>query len=659
MKFKSLSVAALVILFAPIGLSDHTADDSQVAGIVGDQTVTYSGVGSDGNLVIEDASFDQFGPHAYRLFVSCGSKRYRATIKNFDQNDVTNQATPGHDTEYIFRDIFPEQIPCSIGSNYKVNMTIWSNPLGSPDTLEYYSTGTVDVVSGMSNPNKGYHIVSRHQVRPDPDKASKARDFFLTDEPWYDNEGVLEINEFPDRDGGKRPVEKGAFFLISEADTEQTVPNKGDNGIYIAQYGNIIRSFDQSLGDHVLARYTKARGGPQNEGWSITGRDPVAHIQQSLNREFDENYIKEYGKNGEGGCHVYEAGTISGAGYEWGSNCAPLHNNGVYEPQGEIIVASEPDTSFADRSDRPLSISPKTHFYVCRNHPSNSEWQGTEPSNSKVVKVQKKVAGNLVDEWKYYHCNTFNDWDEIDCPPGQEVDRESGELRCADKDPVTVEVDFFNMSSVPRPSGAAGDELIAGFKISPPEIRKYENLMDQELQRIDAECWMGDDDRYPGDHDVPNDETGTFSLNYDNIGSGDAWVLGKIPYRRGVNNQTYSCVWGFGPQKQVESFNVDGPVYTESGVYESTKYRPLRSVEGDRIDVNYTKTIQPEYANLAKPSELKESVDRTDLWTPYSSEDTRSYVSSIEEDMFSYSNAFPYCTTPTSPSSILAEVICS
>jgi hypothetical protein len=612
-----------------------------------DHDVYYGGTGPDSNVVLEGDT--RAFTYDYNLYVTCGGNRYKEDLP-YKADTVVGSTAP---YDYVFKNLVPGEadIMCGLGQDYKMNLTIFD----SFNNIVATDTGTLDVESKMSNPNKGHYIVSRFGVRTDPNKPSKARDFFLTNEPWYDDDNS-NFNEFPDRDSG-RPVEKGAFFLISEADGN--LNDNSDEGIYISSYGSIIKPFSSSLGDYVLGRYTTSRGGPP-EGWYAGG--PPEHISQSLNREFAGSYLKQYGtepiigSNVQGGCHVASGSPA----YEWRGNCAPLHNNGVYEPQGELIVASEPSATFADPGDVPLSISPKTHFYVCRNHPTDSNWQGTQPSNSKVVKVQQKEpAGNLVDEWKYYRCNTLNDWEEVECEPGQEVADEGSGLECVNKDPVTVEVQFFNMSSVPRPSGAAGDTIKAGFKIESSEIQKYEDLMGEALKRIDAECWMGDDDQRPSSESA----SGTFRLNYDQIGSGDAWVLGKIPYRNGVNNQTYSCVWGFSEEAEYSTGGI-GSVLLNEGIYESTRNRPLRSVEGSRINVNYTKTIQPEYINLAKPTELDERVDRADLWTPYSSEDTRSYIDSTEEDMFDAPfDETPYCEQPPYSTGALQkvydEIICT
>lgn len=55
---------------------------------------------------------------------------------------------------------------------------------------------------------------------------------------------------------------------------------------------------------------------------------------------------------------------------------------------------------------------------------------------------------------------------------------------------------------------------------------------------------------------------------------------------------------------------------------------------------------------------IDEGLDRT-VWDKYSGDDKRGNVDSTDEDMFAYSDAFPYCEPPPSGTSIFDHIVCS
>ncbi|NMI88944.1 hypothetical protein GLU26_00365 [Nanohaloarchaea archaeon] len=613
----------VVLLFSLVLLTSTTTAQLYDA----DHTIEIKEAGftspSDGKITYTDdisitATCD---PDTGRCLATGGGNSLRDIEVSCKQDDVSisisGQYSAGTlvDAEGVRTSTIPGELYCGLGQH--------EIKLIDPNTGKTLVSKTFEVHSSKNgHPNKGYYIVLRLR-----NNNAKLEDFFLTNEPWYDKDGgALGYNEFPDLDSG-RALPKGALFLGSEAD--RNILDKSDEGVWVASYGDIIRPFNSALWDHVSYAYDTGDG---SAGWFAGDNGGKTHVKNTMKTDFGS--LTE-------GPEIDQKCSVADNNYPWNGNCAPLHQNGDYRPQGEIIVASEPSKStFADTGD-PLSRADTTHFYVCR-----TDYKGTKPSNSKVVKVQEASRSVMVDNWKYYRCNEANDWQRIECPPGQKVEERANKLECVDKDPVTVDVDFFNMSGVPQKS--SGDSIIAGFKIESSEVAKYESFMDEDLKQVDAECWMGDDDQRPG-----TSGTGTFRLNYD--GSGDAWVLGEIPYRTGVNNNTYSCIWGFSQEAVYTS--TSPPRLLTPSIYASTRVIPFQSVEGGRSDKDYS-TIRNEYINLGA-GELDESVSRSDLWDPYSTGDDRPYVDSTQTDMFSYSDAFPYCTTPTTPSSVLANIVCS
>lgn len=557
--------------------------------------------------------------------------------------DAVRSAVPGGGSEldgtsgFNFGSIeVPADFSCGLGTH---EMTLKISEPESPSYTwdgEVTSSLTIDT-NKDGHPNKGRYIVLRLRGNND-----KLEDFFLTNEPWYDADpsDATPFNEFPDEATGT-PLPKGALFMGSEAD--RNLFDKSDEGVWVANYGEVIEPFG-SLWERIERPYDTGDTEDGSPGWFAGDNDGQKHVKNTMKTDFSS--LSE-------GPKFDQKCSVASNNYKWRGNCAPLHDNGEYEPQGEIIVASETDTELSDHQSpyvSSLSIDESTYFFVCRSQGGGSDWQGDKPSNSKVVKVRQRDSsvprgfGNLEDEWEYYFCNEANDWEEVECPPGQQTrfDSITEEIECKNKDPVTIDVEFFNISDAPPKS--SGSPLIAGFKVDSSEISKYEDFMGQSLKRIDAECWMGDDDPTPGTSgtgisELPGtSDTGIFRLNYD--GSGDAWVLGEIPYRTGFNNNTYSCIWGFSDKKKTLSPD-------DYGIYESTRYPPLRSVESGKIDVDYS-TLAQKRANTPN-RELQEGISRNTMWRPYQTgADTRPYIDTTlsQTDMFNYPDEFPYCEQP-------------
>jgi hypothetical protein len=591
---KTLSLA--VLLIGSIGLVQSPSPSYT------DKTVTYGGQYTD----FQAQRFEAGGYYAE----ACGDK----TGVNKDQ-PLNGADAP----VYI-----PSDLPCGLGT-YE-----WSRDwftLGGPTQGPF----ELKVTASKDNPNKGYYIVTRFGLASDQTLKSNIHmeDFFLTNKPWYDDDNSNGFNEFPDRDSG-RPIPKGAFYLASEADRGVVGPDrKSDEGVFIADYGDIITGFGDSLASHSSSVYGLADGG-------FAGNDN--HVGDVLELPFDNGYTFP-NNNMDNRCSVASGSTKLVWDGSYGK-CSPLHEAGKYKPQGEIIIASEMD---ADLGSGNLAIREKSKFFICRDVPG-SDYTGNNIESSKLVKVQKSPSGS---EWKYYRCSEDNDWVEIDCPPGK-IFEPTPQPGCVDKDQVFVEATFFDLQGVPNVS--TGDNIVAGFMIDQGQIGKYETTIGKELKNIDAECWMGEDNNYPG-----TSGTGTFRLSYS--GSGPAWVLGEIPFRSSADNSTYSCIWGFSEKPDYGAGGTGSPIQ-DPGIYESTRNKPVIAVDGGRAQVNYTKDIVQRY-NALSTSRINEGLTHAQLWDPYSGLDSRTSVGPSTEDMFSYlGGEFPYCNTPSSPNQILDNIIC-
>lgn len=318
---------------------------------------------------------------------------------------------------------------------------------------------------------------------------------------------------------------------------------------------------------------------------------------------------------------------------------APIHDNGDYKPDSEIIVATEmshPRTDFYDLSSQNVADMEDTFFFACRG-----DYRGTDISDSQLVKVQEGSLGAY--RWQHYRCAMNGTWREVNCDPGMELVRDpSGSFQCQLRPPRTIEATYFNILDVPYSGRENG--YIAGFKIPDAEIAKYEQVMGFEPEEVDAECWMGEDDERP----TSSGDAVMFTSTYE---GGDLWALGNIPGRDGVNNETYSCVWGM---KNVGST-------ADTNVYESTNNNPLLARDGGKQDITYN-NIESRYT----AADISEGTPR-DVWQDYKSksdtaegQDERSYISGTDE--FMLDNEVPYCSSNaywSSTSSVLSNIICS
>ncbi len=172
-----------------------------------------------------------------------------------------------------------------------------------------------------------------------------------------------------------------------------------------------------------------------------------------------------------------------------------------------------------------------------------------------------------------------------------------------------------------------------------------ESVMRFEPQKVDAECWMGEDNERPSN----SDDSVVFTSTYD--GNGDLWAIGKLENRSGINTETYSCVWGM---KNVGST-------AETNVYESTNTDPLRARDGGTQDITYD-IIE----NRRVAADISEGTPRN-VWADYQhpddgGEDERTYAL---QNHFLLNGEYPYCSgnsffssNPERTTNTLNNIIC-
>ncbi|RXK51711.1 hypothetical protein [Halorientalis pallida] len=143
-------------------------------------------------------------------------------------------------------------------------------------------------------------------------------------------------------------------------------------------------------------------------------------------------------------------------------------------------------------------------------------------------------------------------------------------------------------------------------------------------QKVDAECWMGEDNERP----VSVDNSTVFTSTYD--GTGDLYAIAEIPGRDEVNEETYSCVWGM---KNVGST-------ADTNVYESTNNDPLLAKDGGKTEITYN-TIESRYAG----ADISTGTPRN-VWADYQHPtdgglDQRTYGLN---NHFFLNGEYPYCS---------------
>jgi len=527
----------------------------------------------------------------------------------------------------------PQDLPCGLGT-HKIEFEGKNTASDLPDK-------TVNVKSFNMDANKGNYITIK-RWNESGSNLEEMRDFYLTNDAWNDDEN--RVNHFVEDGAGNGDLPDGGYALVAG---NSDAANVWSSGVWAVDYGSIITT-NGKLSDVISSgnRYDNP-----SEGWYVENKGFVLDSADAGFSSHNSNFGERYN-----GCITGTRFPLAAETKHNFDSCSPLHENGEYRPQGEIIKATEMGTPpYTDLDD--VHSSDATNFYICRGDHSDGGYMGSTADESKIVKVQQDTSSPP--DNKYYRCAdgegtgywsgaTEGRWEEFTCPPGKEV-RDTGTgnnpYGCRTvSSGQSVDVNFFDLENVPESN--RNGPLLGGFNISGSELNTFESALGHRVDTIEAECWLGQDDQRPGD----GSQSVRITYDYaDQSGGSPAWVLGKMPWRSNpdINKSTYSCVWGF-------TANIDDG---DTNLLESTRRNPLNSKEASFTTTNHS-LVKEKYETYSGSSISEETSSSVDIWDKYSGDDGRGSVDDTNEDMFSYSNAYPYCVTPTNPSGILSNIQC-
>lgn len=534
----------------------------------------------------------------------------------------------------------PQGIHCGLVDNAE-----WKVSTGyASGFTEENKAGSVTINANDMPNNKGRYLMAEFQA----EAGWKLNNFFLTNDPYYDDDGdgcVIPgdptcFNELPDKDSG-RPQPKHALLFINDAD-RGIAPDKDDNAVFYPEYGARLdgdgdSGVKPSVGQMDMRNWT----GSDNDWWTLAGTE-IQDPHSVSYRYFSLPDSKKF----HGKCST---AVPSGAG-EHHESCSPLHTGGEYDPDGEIIVATEPSRSSLFSPTAPFTEHEETYFFVCRGN-----YMGNDISSSKMVKVQEYVGSGLSNifdidyyEWQWHRCDMNKNWIEVNCDPGMQIEQlVSGNYDCVEKDPVQVKADYFNIQDLKSTTATGG--FITGFKIDRSEIEKFTDVMGRPPKTIDAECWLGNNDQRPG-----SSKRMQVEYDYNPSESRDVWVLGEMPWRTGVNNYTYSCLYGMANQDS-----------SKPNIWEGTRNPPLTSFDEERINRDYS-FLKNKYEDLIMDGTL-DPFPSGGTFSGYWGTQRNRYITQWDEhpfrDNFSTYETFPYCDgtlrppqePPTWPD---ADIIC-
>lgn len=266
-----------------------------------------------------------------------------------------------------------------------------------------------------------------------------------------------------------------------------------------------------------------------------------------------------------------------------------------------------------------------TNYYICRGSYKDSDFQ-----DGKNVRVQNGFGSDA--EWEFYYCNMENEWEKIECPPGQKlVYSDQDGLECELEEVEPIEAVFFDIQEVPADGAENG--FMAGFKITGDELEEFNNTAGFPIYMVHSECWMGDDNERPGS----TGKSTVMRTYVDEDGDGgfqDLYSVGTIPPRENVNNRTYSCIWGVNSPGWSSEFK-------DVNVYASTEVEPVQGRDSGKETKNYNFI-------RSKSSDTFGGLPRTGTWSKYKHEDSggkeqREYIQGTEEYMIG--GEVPYCPT--------------
>ncbi|WP_414838245.1 hypothetical protein ACK3SF_02485 [Candidatus Nanosalina sp. VS9-1] len=312
-----------------------------------------------------------------------------------------------------------------------------------------------------------------------------------------------------------------------------------------------------------------------------------------------------------------------------GGDCPIGHvdqgSNADYIPRGEVIAGQ----AFSTDEEWPVGNINNPYFHVC-----DSSLEGYKEMDGKTVYSPGSNFGT-----NYFECRDYQWIPRQQCDPGFKWAEVDGEWMCDEKEPSRINVDFLNIQNLPYSEVESG--YTTGFRILSSEAEKFENVYDAELQEVNAECWMGQNDQRPSD----SSKKGVVTVDVDEFrtafGLSNIWVLTDIPSRTGVDNETYSCVWGFAGYGQHNQYIYQGvnDYFLEAMDEEAISYFDYSQIQG------IYQRNQDAYSNSLS-------------WDYYVSLDERGYTAFGGPSPFNSPNEeYPYCP-PDNPLYPDADIQC-
>lgn len=308
-------------------------------------------------------------------------------------------------------------------------------------------------------------------------------------------------------------------------------------------------------------------------------------------------------------------------------NCPIGHINqgskADYIPRGEIIAGD----TFSTDGEWPSGPIENPYLHVCDS--SLDEYKNMD---GKTV----YSPGNNFDS-NYFECRGSQWIERPQCQPGYIWSVVGGERGCYSKKPERINVDFLDIENLPY--SELENEYTTGFKLPGEEAEKFEDQYDAELREVNAECWIGEDNQRPSS----NAEKSVVTVDIDEFRTGfgldDIWVLTNIPNRNAVDNETYSCVWGFYGYGQHGNY-----------IYQGVNDYLLESMDEESLVYDYSE-IRAIYQRK------EQAYSNTLSWDNYFRYDERGLPLGGPSPFNSPNEEYPYCP-PDNPLYPEADITC-
>lgn len=337
---KTVLFLAAIVLFA-VSASAATYD-------VGSNTVTYSETDNSNKIRVECVSGYCIDGYAYTYYLkACG----HATTKV----NPTNRLTSGPDTDYIIANVVPQKLQCSIGTHDLV-FEIWTT--GLDPTRQVRAEGTLTVkAKNMPNPHRGkalYVSTDLSGSTAESDPIDKMHGFYISN----------DINDF----GWTASTDSGSPGNVFIWDSDLSAG--GDDAMLTQpKFGEILSpSTGATMAD-------------------ITGTANAAYFQDSVT---NARQVRE--DNFKASVNHYE---MKPAEIRNPDSISPIHNNGEYFPEGELVYAKDPSSLTGG--------SPGTYWYICRDGATYTNSLGNtipQPIDAGWATEDPMVCDTSTDSWR-------------------------------------------------------------------------------------------------------------------------------------------------------------------------------------------------------------------------------------------------------------------